>query len=75
MVDPIITVVRVHTNFGDGPGAVLAVDDVSLEIAPGEIFGVIGLAGNVVSILVAASLALVACRDKATPKLEECRDA
>mgnify|MGYP002737854563 CR=1 FL=1 len=45
MVEPIITFDGVHKSFGDGPESVHAVVDASFEIAPGEIFGVIGFSG------------------------------
>ena len=35
----------IHKRFGEGPGSITAVDNVSLEIADGEIFGVIGYSG------------------------------
>ena len=42
----------VHKTFGDGPGAVHAVEDVTLGIETGEIFGVIGYSGAGKSTLV-----------------------
>ncbi|MFH5822372.1 methionine ABC transporter ATP-binding protein [Georgenia sp. AZ-5] len=42
----------VHKTFGDGPRAVHAVDDVTLTIDKGEIFGVIGYSGAGKSTLV-----------------------
>jgi D-methionine transport system ATP-binding protein len=35
----------IHKRFGEGPSSITAVDNVSLEIADGEIFGVIGYSG------------------------------
>lgn len=35
----------IHKRFGEGPDSITAVDKVSLEIADGEIFGVIGYSG------------------------------
>ncbi|MPV37509.1 methionine ABC transporter ATP-binding protein [Georgenia subflava] len=42
----------VHKTFGDGPRAVHAVEDVTLDIERGEIFGVIGYSGAGKSTLV-----------------------
>lgn len=52
MSSPIIRLDGVHKVFGEGPGAVRAVEDVSLDIAQGEIFGVIGYSGAGKSTLV-----------------------
>jgi D-methionine transport system ATP-binding protein len=49
---PIIRFDGVHKSFGDGPSAVHAVVDVTLDIDPGEIFGVIGYSGAGKSTLV-----------------------
>ena len=35
----------INKRFGEGPGSITAVENVSLEIADGEIFGVIGYSG------------------------------
>jgi len=40
-----ISLRNVSKTFGDGPRAVVALDDVSLEVAQGEIFGVVGQSG------------------------------
>ena len=52
MARPIITFDGVHKVFGELPKAVHAVDDVSLSIDAGEIFGVIGFSGAGKSTLV-----------------------
>lgn len=39
---PAIEVAHLGKRFGSGPGAVAALDDVSFEVAPGEIFGFMG---------------------------------
>ncbi|KAE8763641.1 methionine ABC transporter ATP-binding protein [Georgenia thermotolerans] len=48
----IIRLEGVHKSFGEGPGAVHAVEDVTLSIDRGEIFGVIGYSGAGKSTLV-----------------------
>lgn len=40
-----ITIDHVSRRFGDGPDAVVALDDVSIEVQRGEIFGVVGQSG------------------------------
>jgi len=40
-----ISIEHVSRRFGDGPDAVVALDDVSIEVAKGEIFGVVGQSG------------------------------
>jgi D-methionine transport system ATP-binding protein len=40
-----ITIDHVSRRFGDGPDAVVALDDVSIEVRRGEIFGVVGQSG------------------------------
>jgi len=50
--EPIIALDRVSKRFEDRRNAVLAVDDVSLSIARGEVFGIIGYSGAGKSTLV-----------------------
>ncbi|CAN5360139.1 ATP-binding cassette domain-containing protein [soil metagenome] len=45
MPSPMISLRHVSKTFGDGPNALLALDDVSLDVAEGEIFGVVGQSG------------------------------
>ena len=40
-----IQLTDINKRFGEGTGSISAVDDVSLEIADGEIFGIIGYSG------------------------------
>lgn len=40
-----ISIEHVSRRFGDGPDAVAALDDVSIEVAKGQIFGVVGQSG------------------------------
>ncbi|PFG38590.1 D-methionine transport system ATP-binding protein [Georgenia soli] len=51
-MSPIIRFDGVHKTFGEGPKAVHAVEDVTLDIEEGEIFGVIGYSGAGKSTLV-----------------------
>ncbi|ROR65344.1 methionine ABC transporter ATP-binding protein [Agrococcus jenensis] len=40
-----ISIEHVSRRFGDGPDAVVALDDVSIDVAKGQIFGVVGQSG------------------------------
>lgn len=40
-----ISIEHVSRRFGDGPDAVVALDDVSIQVAKGQIFGVVGQSG------------------------------
>lgn len=52
MSQPIIQIQHLNKTFGTGEGAVHALEDINLEIQPGEIFGIIGLSGAGKSTLV-----------------------
>lgn len=52
MAEPIIRLEHLSKTFGAGDSAVTALSDISLDIAQGEIFGVIGLSGAGKSTLV-----------------------
>ena len=52
MSDPIIQVRHLNKVFGEGESAVHALDDISLDVHPGEIYGIIGLSGAGKSTLV-----------------------
>jgi len=51
-LEPIIDIVNLSKTFGTGEGQVAALNDVSISIQPGEIFGIIGLSGAGKSTLV-----------------------
>ena len=42
---PQLVIDKVFKRFGDGPGAVVAVDQVSFDVRPGEFVAVIGPSG------------------------------
>ncbi|GAA1650425.1 ABC transporter ATP-binding protein [Georgenia ruanii] len=44
--EPVARVERVTKRYGEGPGAVVALDDVSLAIAPGRLTAVMGPSGS-----------------------------
>ncbi len=50
--DPIIKIEALNKTFGGGESEVVALDDINLSIARGEIFGIIGLSGAGKSTLV-----------------------
>ena len=52
MSDPIIQIRHLTKTFGAGEGAVTALEDINLDVLPGEIFGIIGLSGAGKSTLV-----------------------
>lgn len=52
MGEPIIQIQHLTKTFGTGEGAVTALEDINLEIASGEIYGIIGLSGAGKSTLV-----------------------
>lgn len=45
MSESIIQIRNLTKTFGQGEGAVHALEDISLDIRQGEIFGIIGLSG------------------------------
>lgn len=45
MAEPIIQLKNVTKRFGAGEEEVAALEDISIAVQPGEIFGVIGLSG------------------------------
>ena len=51
-MEPIIKIEHLYKTFGEGPAAVHALEDITLNIEPGEIFGIIGLSGAGKSTLV-----------------------
>ena len=52
MAEPIIRLTGLTKHFGGGENEVAALNDISIEIQRGEIFGVIGLSGAGKSTLV-----------------------
>ncbi|NNK17049.1 MAG: ABC transporter ATP-binding protein [Sulfitobacter sp.] len=46
MTDPVLSVQNLRTHFFTRAGVVKAVDDVSFELAPGEIMGLVGESGS-----------------------------
>ena len=52
MSEPIIQIRHLTKTFGTGEGAVTALEDINLDVLPGEIFGIIGLSGAGKSTLV-----------------------
>ena len=52
MSNPIIQIRNLTKTFGDGSDAVHALENINLDIQPGEIFGIIGLSGAGKSTLV-----------------------
>ena len=52
MNEPIIQIRNLTKTFGDGEGAVHALENINLDIEQGEIFGIIGLSGAGKSTLV-----------------------
>ncbi len=46
MAEPLLSVRNLRTVFGSGPGALVAVDDVSFDVAPREVVGIVGESGS-----------------------------
>ena len=51
-MEPIIEIKNLSKTFGSGPNQVAALQDVSVAVQSGEIFGIIGLSGAGKSTLV-----------------------
>ena len=56
---PAVAIAGVTKRFGDGPDATVAVDDVSLDIAPGSVVGLLGPNGAGKTTLVKSVLGMV----------------
>jgi len=45
MTDPILKIVRLRIEFNTRRGVLVAVDDISFDVMPGEVFGIVGESG------------------------------